>query len=103
MHPDKESDKNVTRFWKAMIAFIAPERADIAKRIHASYLSCLRHAQRRRCEIEARHLEMIRYCLYFSLAVDTSQFGRDNFLSCVCRFGFEDKIFQEILIFEKVA
>ena len=46
---------------------------------------------------------MFRDCYFFSLALDTAQFGRDNFLSCVGRFGFADKITQEIIIFEKVA
>ena len=99
----KDQIKNVTSFWKAMIAFIAPEYADIAKRIHASYSSCLREAQRRRAELEARHIQMFRDCLYFSLALDTAQFGRDHFLSCVCRFGFDECVFQEIIIFDKIS
>ena len=45
---------------------------------------------------------MFRECCYFSLALDTAQFGRENFLSCVARFGFKDKISQEILLFEKI-
>ena len=46
---------------------------------------------------------MFRDCYYFSLDLDTAQFGRDNFLSCVARFGFDDRISQEIIIFEKVG
>ena len=99
----KDQIKNITCFWKAMISFIAPECADIARRIHASYSSCLRHAQRRRAEMEARQAQMFRDCLHFSLALDTAQFGRDHFLSCIGRFGFDDHIFQEIIIFEKVT
>ena len=98
----KDQIKNVTSFWKAMIAFIAPEYTDIAKKIHASYSSCLREAQRKREAIEARHLELFRDCLYFSLALDTAQFGRDTFLSCVCRFGFDECVFQEIILFDKI-
>ena len=86
----KDRIKNITRFWKAMISFIAPECTDIAKRIHASYSSCLRCAAQRRAELEARQTQMFRDCLYFSLALDTAQFGRDTFLSCVCRFGFDE-------------
>ena len=99
----KDQIKNITRFWKAMISIIAPECADIARRIHTSYSRCLRYAERRRAEMETRQVRMFRDCLYFSLALDTSQFGRDNFLSCVGRFGFEDFIFQVIIIFEKVS
>ena len=85
-----------------MISFIAPECADIAKRIHASYSSCLRYAERRRAELEARQHAMFRECLYFSLALDTAHFGRDHFMSCVCRFGFYDAIVQEIILFDKI-
>ena len=53
--------------------------------------------------MEARQVRMFRDCLYFSLALDTAQFGRDHFLSCVGRFGFDDYIFQVIIIFEKVS
>ena len=86
-----------------MISFIAPEYTDIAKRIHASYSSCLRYAERRRTELEARQTQMFRDCLYFSLALDTAQFGRDHFLSCVCRLGFDDCIVQEIVLFDKIC
>ena len=99
----KDQIKNITHFWKAMISFIAPEYTDVAKRIHASYSSCLRHAERRRVELEARQTQMFRDCLYFSLALDTAQFGRDNFLSCVCRFGFDYCIVQEIVMFDKIS
>ena len=53
--------------------------------------------------IEAGILEKFRNCLYFSLALDTAQFGQDHFISCVSRFGFDDRISQEIIIFEKVS
>ena len=55
-----------------MTAFITPEYTDIAKKIQASYSSCLRYAERRHAEIEARHFEIFRDCLYFSLALDTA-------------------------------
>ena len=99
----KDQIKNITRFWKAMISFNAPECADIAKRIHASYSTCLRCAEERRAELEARQTQMFRDCLYFSLALDTAQFGRDTFLSCVCRFGFDECVFQEIVLFDKIS
>ena len=85
-----------------MIAFITPEAAPIAKKIHVSYTSCLREAQRRYDEAQERHRRFFRECVHFSLAVDTAQFGQDKFLSCVGRFGFAKKIEQELLIFGKV-
>ena len=85
-----------------MISFIAPEYTDIAKRIHASYSSCLRYTERRRAELEARQQTTFRVCLYFSLALDTAQFGRDHFMCCVCRFGFYDAIVQEVIQFDKI-
>ena len=53
--------------------------------------------------IQTRHLEMMRDCWFFGLAIDTAQFGRDHFMSCVERFGFEDRISQEVLFFDKVS
>ena len=96
-------DKNITAFWKAIIGFISPEHKQFVKKIKVSYSTCVREAQKRHIEIHARHLEMFRDCYYFSLALDTAQLGRDNFLSCVARFGFDDHISQEIIIFEKVG
>ena len=84
-----------------MFSFISPESASVAKKIHASYSSCLREAQRVHCTNEAKQLEMFRDCMYFSLALDTAQFGQDHFMSCVGRFGFDDRVDQVILIFEK--
>ena len=46
---------------------------------------------------------MFRECVFFCLAIDKAQFGRDHFISCVGRFGFDDRIFQEILIFDKIS
>ena len=99
----KNQMKQITAFWKAMIAFISPEAGAIANKIHVSYSSCLREAKRRSDETQARHHEMFRNCMYFSLALDTAQFGLDHHISCVVRFGFDDKIQQENLFFEKVS
>ena len=95
--------KNLTAFWKTMIAFIAPEAEATANKIHMSYTGCLREAQKRSAAIQTRHLEMFRNCWFFALAIDTAQFGRSHFMSCVARFGFEDHISQEILFFDKVS
>ena len=86
-----------------MIAFIAPEAEATANKIHVSYAGCLREAKKRCAAIQTRHLEMTRDCLYFALAIDTAQFGRTHFMSCVARFGFDDHISQEVLFFEKVS
>ena len=45
----------------------------------------------------------MRDCWFFGLAIDTAQFGRHHFMSCVVRFGFEDRISQEVLFFERVS
>ena len=68
-----------------------------------SYTGCVREAQRRYDMIQTKHLEMFRDCLHFSLAVDMAQFGQDHFLSCIGRFGFDDRISQVVLLFDKVA
>ena len=103
MHFVEGQDKNITTFWKAIIGFISPEHKQFGKKIKVSYSTYVKEAQKLHTEIQARHLEMFRDCYYFSLALDTAQFWRDNFLSCVARFGFDDHISQEIIIFEKVA
>ena len=97
----KNQMKQITAFWKTMITFITPEAEETAKKIHVSYSSCLREAKRSD-ETQARHMEMFRNCMFFSLALDTAQFGLDHFLSYVARFGFEDRI-QQVLFFEKVS
>ena len=99
----KEQIKNITKFWKAMMSFISPESEQVVKRIHVSYSGCVREAQKKAATIEAGILEKFRNCLYFSLALDTAQFGQDHFISCVSRFGFDDRISQKIIIFEKVS
>ena len=99
----KEQIKNITSFWKTMLCFISLENTRFAKRIHVSYSGCVRDARNQYQQIQRRHVEMFRECCYFSLALDTAQFGRENFLSCVARFGFLDKISQEILLFEKIS
>ena len=95
--------KAITSFWKAMIAFLSPEAGAAAKKIRVSYSSCVRQAQKRYEETQERHRQMFEDCVHFSIALDTSQFGRDNFVSCVGRFGFEDRISQEILFLDKVT
>ena len=99
----KDQMKAITSFWKAMIAFLSPEAGAAAKKIHVSYSSCVREAQRRHEETQERHRQMFESCVHFSIALDTSQFGRDNFVSCIGRFGFEDRISQEILFLDKVT
>ena len=83
--------------------FISPDSEMSANKIHVSYRGCFREAQKRCSTIQAKHLEMLRDCWYFALAIDTAQFGQSLFMSCVARFGFKDRISQEILFFEKVS
>ena len=86
-----------------MISFITPEATPFVNKIHVSYTGCVREAQRRYDMIQTKHLEMFRDCLYFSLAVDMAQLGQDRFLSYIGRFGFDDRISQVVLLFDKVA
>ena len=99
----KDQIKNITTFWKAVMSFISPESEPILRKIHVSYSGCVREAQKKAAMIDAGLLEKFRDCLYFSLALDTAQFGQDHYMSCVSRFGFDDRISQEIMIFEKVS
>ena len=99
----REQMKNITSFWKTMMSFMTPESTPFVNKIHVSYTGCVREAQRRYDCIQAKQLEMFRNCLYFSLAVDMAQFGQDHFISCIGRFGFDDRISQVVLLFDKVA
>ena len=99
----REQMKNITSFWKTMMSFMTPESTPFANKIHVSYTGCVREAQRRYDTIQTKQLEMFRDCLYFSLAVDMAQFGQDSFLSCIGRFGFDDRISQVVLLVDKVA
>ena len=99
----KEQMKNITAFWKAMIVFISPASETTANKIRVSYAGCLREAQKKCATINTRHLQMFRDCWFFALAIDTAQFCRSHFMSCVARFGFEDRISQEVLFFERVS
>ena len=87
----KDQIKNITSFWKAMIVFISPESEATANKIHVSYSGCLREAQKKCAAIQTRHLEMMRDCWFFGLAIDTAQFGPHHFMSCVVRFGFVEE------------
>ena len=97
----KDQMKNITCFWKMMISFISPQSSNLANKIHVSYSSCVREAQRRNDRIQARQIQKFQECKFFSLAVDTAKIDQSNFMSCVGRFGFDNLIPQEIL-FEKV-
>ena len=99
----KDQMKTITHFWKAMLAFIAPDAEETARKIHVSYSGCLREAQTHFESKTENQRQMFQTCRAFSLSLDTSKFGRDTFLSCVGRFGFENRICQEILLFEKVS
>ena len=85
-----------------MISFLIPEATPFIQKIHVSFMGCVREAQKQYDSIQAKHLEMFRDCCFFSLAVDTAQFGQDHFLSCIGRFVFEDRISQVVLIFDRV-
>ena len=99
----KNQMKNITEFWKTMMMFISPDSEKTANKIHVSYSGCFREAQKRCSTIQAKHLEMLRDCSFFALALGTPQFGRSHFMSCVARFAFKDRISQEVLFFEKVS
>ena len=99
----REQVKNITSFWKTMMSFMTPESTQFVQKIHVSYTGCVREAQRRYDTIQTKQLEMFRDCLYFSLAVDMAQFGQGHFISCIGRFGFDDRISQVVLLFDKVA
>ena len=85
----KDQMRNITVFWKAMIDFISPESAATTKKNHVSNSTCLREAQRRYVAVQERQRQMFDECIHFSIALDTAQFGRDNYLSCIGRFGFK--------------
>ena len=53
--------KAITSFWKAMISFLSQEAGAAAKKIHVSYSSCVRQAQKnmRRCKKDSANCSRI--------------------------------------------
>ena len=90
----KSQMDSLNRFIKAILVFLSPTNLNVANRVHAGYLSCLREATKR--EEEARLLaeQSFHSCRFFSLAFDTALFGQEHVLSCIVRFTFEERMTQ---------
>ena len=84
----------LNRLVKAIILFTAPSNTQLARSIHAGYLSCLREAVRRTDERDSKVHALFEECRYFSIRLDTALFGQDNVMSCTVRFAFDDRIEQ---------
>ena len=95
----KEQNDQLVRFWKAMVAFIAPERANITRLIFASYSSCVRQAEMEERRTQELCDEFMKKCLFFSIGVDTSLFRNQHVLSCFTRFCFQDGLVHVPLFF----
>ena len=95
----RSQNDQLLRFWKAMITFISPESANIARRIFGSYSSCVR--QTSRAELCKKELcqEYMEKCLYFSIGIDTALFRAEHVMSCFIRFCFDDGLVQVPLFF----
>ena len=84
----------LNRLVKAIILFIVPNNIQLARSIHAGYLSCLREAMKRTDERDSNVHALFEQCRYFSIGLDTALFGQDNVLSCTVRLAFDDRIEQ---------
>ena len=94
----KSQNEQLLRFWKTMIVFINQPSEAIARRIHASYNTCVRQTLK-----EVRKNSCRRYfgeCSFFSIALDSSLVRNENLLSCFARLSFHDHIIQVPVFFD---
>ena len=84
---------------KVILVLTSPKTEEIARKIHASYLSCRREAVKQHTERDSSVETRLATCKYFSLAIDTAQFGQEHVLSCTTRTVFDEKMEQLTLFY----
>ena len=92
----------LNRFLKAVLIFADPNSCSFARKMHAGYMSCLRHSIRhvRRSDLAVR--SCFDSCLFFSIALDSALFGQEHVLACTVRFTFQDRL-EQFPLFMKVC
>ena len=92
----------LNRFLKSVLIFVDPKSCSFARKMHAGYMSCLRHSIRhvRRSDLAVR--SCFDSCLYFSFALDSALFGQEHVLACTVRFTFNDRL-EQFPLFMKVC
>ena len=84
----------LNRFITGVLVFVVDDNNDLARRLHASYLSCVRDSQRHVRATDEVVQRCFDTCEFFSIALDTSLFGQDHVLVCTVRFAFDNKLEQ---------
>ena len=96
----KSQNEQLLQFWKTVMVFVSLDNEAIAKRIRASFNTCVRqclreeHTKKRTCQ---RYFEE---CSFFSISLDTVLVHNEHILSCFARFSFDDNIIQVPIFFE---
>ena len=98
----KSQMDTMNKLIKAILAFASPKNEEIARGVHASYLSCRRGTKKHHREMDLYVENCFETCKYFSLAVDTALFGQEHVLSCTSRFMFDDR-FEQFTLFYSVC
>ena len=104
----KEQNDQLVRFWKAMVAFIAPERANITRRIFASYSSCVRQAEKEERRTQELCNEFVNKCLFFQLEVirrssEINMFCRVSHVSVFRMALFTSRYFLRPVMFQQAT
>ena len=84
---------------KVILVMATPKNNQIARKVHAGYLSCRREAMKQHDKRDLYVESCFEKCKYFSLAVDTALFGQEHVLSCTTRFAFMDRMEQLTLFY----
>ena len=66
----------LNRFIKGVLVFVVDDNNDLARRLHASYLSCVRDSQRHVRETDEVVQSCFETCEFFSIAPGEVEIGR---------------------------
>ena len=89
----------LNRFIKGVLVFINRDNLEFARKIHASYDSCLRESFNQARLTDSVIRKCFDTCDYFSVALDTSLFVQDQVFVCTVRFTFKTHMEQFPLFF----
>ena len=98
----KSQIDTMNKFIKVMLVFTSPKNKEIARKIHAGYLSCRREAMKQHEKRDIHINNCLTTCKYFSLAIDTALFGQEHVLSCTSRFVFDERM-EQFTLFHSVC
>ena len=96
----KTQNEQLLTFWKTMIVFINPHSRSIVKKVHASYSTCVRQSLKDESEKKRLFQKYMDECLFFAVAIDSTQIRNEHLFSCFARFSFQDSLIQIPMFFD---